>query len=283
MPLPCPRRLSVSGFDHHLGFMVDLIKVYDLRRYWLSRRRMLSGMVVLFLILMAIFSLGFLRGADHTPLSGEIVTPTATPTSVPVTVMPEATSVILNEEESVLLLHETFADPALSSLNTGMNDYASFAFVDETYRITVHEPDAFVWSPCEGIFGDVTIATELIFTTGSGDTAAGLLFRFQDEYNFYFFNISANGYYALDLFQNGRWVSLVDWTRTTQVRPSGEANQLRVEVVEDYIHLYINDMLLDVVSDDTFAEGNVAFAVNTFEEQDISVFFDNLIIWRDTP
>lgn len=279
MPLPCPRGLVDSGFDHHPGS-----KVYCLHRdWWQSRRHMLGGALILFLLMMTIFSLGFLSGEAPTPLFGEAVMSTAVPTSIPATVTPGATPIVVDGEESILLLYETFTNPKISSLDAGVNDYASFAFVDEAYRINVRESDAFVWSPYEGTFDDVTITTELIFTTGSGDTAAGLLFRFQDENNFYFFNISANGYYALDLFQNGRWVSLVDWTRTTQVKSSGEPNQLRVEIVKDYIHLYVNDMLLDVVSDDTFAKGKVAFAVNTFEEHDVTVFFDNLIIWRDAP
>lgn len=250
---------------------------------WRSKHLVMSGVGVLTIafFLAGIFFLPPLSRLDLPPLFTDATLPTSTPTSIPTVSVPESTPALLDEETSILLLHETFADSKVSSLDAGTNDYASFAFVDEAYRITVQESDAFVWSPCEGTFTDVTIATELIFTAGSEDTAAGILFRFQDEHNFYFFSISANGYYALDLLQNGRWESLVDWTRTAQVKPSGEPNQLRVEVVEDYIRLYSNDVLLDVISDDTFDDGKVALAVNTFEKSNVTIFFDNLFIWRD--
>jgi hypothetical protein len=42
--------------------------------------------------------------------------------------------------------------------------------------------------------------------------------------------------------------------------------------------MFVNDQLLAEVSDDTFAKGEIALAVSTFEEGGATFKFDNLLV-----
>ena len=46
--------------------------------------------------------------------------------------------------------------------------------------------------------------------TGQG----GLIFRYVDSDNFYFFSISDDGSYRLDALVNDEWETLIDWTES---------------------------------------------------------------------
>jgi hypothetical protein len=71
---------------------------------------------------------------------------------------------------------------------------------------------------------------------------------------------------------------LIDWTDSPVIEGQGKLNRLRVETEGDRIRLFINDKLLDEVSDDTFTEGSIALAVSTFDEGDAAFLFDNLVV-----
>jgi len=58
----------------------------------------------------------------------------------------------------------------------------------------------------------------------------------------------------------------------------GELNTLRVETSGDTIRLYVNDELLDELSDSTIANGKAALVVNTFDDPNVTVTFDNLVV-----
>ena len=68
------------------------------------------------------------------------------------------------------------------------------------------------------------------------------------------------------------------WSAEPAIEGQGQLNRLRVETEGDRIRLYVNDKLLDEVSDDTFTEGSNALAVNTFDEGDAAFLFDNLVV-----
>ena len=177
-----------------------------------------------------------------------------------------------------VLLSDSFENPQMSSLGTGTSSSATYAFVDGAYQITVMKPQYIAWSPFSGSYRNVSVEVDILFDTTMNDTSAGLIFDYQNEKNFYFFSITADGHYALDLQHNGEWIALIDWTESPAIKAVGKSNRLRVEVLGDRIRLYVNDILLDEASDNTFNSGGMALAVNTFAKSDITVKFDNLLV-----
>ncbi len=177
-----------------------------------------------------------------------------------------------------ILLEDDFDDPDSSSLTAERTDTANYAFADGGYMITLDVPKYIVWSPLDGEYGDGGIEVDTTFDHGPIESAVGLIFRYQDQDNFCFFSVAADGTYNLEMYENNEVQTLIDWTDSPEIEGKGQLNRLRVETEGDRIRLYVNDKLLDEVSDDTFTEGSIALAVNTFDEGDAAFLFDNLVV-----
>lgn len=243
--------------------------------------RWLSGLLVgaaLFVLLRT----PFLR-LTSPPLEPQLAPVPTTPILAPSTASIPPTLVPVRTFQTALL-EERFENPNASGLRIGQVGAAAYAIVDGAYRITVKEPNYTVWSPIGDTYTSAALQVDVIFsppTAGAFEntTAAGILFNYQDEKNFCLFNITADGYYALDLQKEGQRFALIDWTMATEIHEPGKPNRLRIEVASDRIRLYVNDVLLDEASDDTFRGGGVALAVSTFDQRNVSVMFDNFEIW----
>jgi zinc-ribbon domain len=177
-----------------------------------------------------------------------------------------------------VLIEDDFDNPKSSKLTEEKTDTATYSFVDGAYAISVKTPKYIVWSSYSGSYGDIDAAVDTTFDDGPVESAAGLIFRYQDEDNFYYYRISADGSYNLTLYKAGERQVLVDWTEAPELKGRGQANHMRVEAVDDRIRLFVNDALLAEVSDDTFAKGEIALAVTTFEKGGATFKFDNLVV-----
>lgn len=199
--------------------------------------------------------------------------PTAAPTP---TAAPKATA--SPSGRGTVLLEDDFDNPSSSELTEETSDTASYTFVDGAYAISVKEPKYIVWSSYHGSYGDIDIAADTTLDDGPVESAAGVLFRYQDEDNFYYYRISPDGSYSLVLYHAGERQVLIDWTEAPEIKSRNQVNHLRVEAVGDRIRMFVNDKLLAEVSDDTFAKGEIALAVSTFEKGGATFKFDNLLV-----
>jgi hypothetical protein len=201
----------------------------------------------------------------HPPQATHIA-PQATPNTIPPTSPPNISP----------SLSDTFDDAARSGLKSGTAASATYAFQAGTYAMTVADPNYIAWSPVDGVYSDGSVSIDLAFADGPRATAAGLVFRYQNPENFYFFSLSGDGYYALDVRENGAWRSLLEWTKWPTITGDGTFNRVQVEMRGDNIRLYLDGKLLDQASDSTFSSGGLALAVNTYDTGGATVLFDNL-------
>jgi hypothetical protein len=105
------------------------------------------------------------------------------------------------------------------------------------------------------IFTDVTLSTRFKAVSGSEDRAAGIIFRIQDEDNFYILRANA-------LEDNVNIYKFVAGSRHAVKKgsakvPSGKWQELRVEVKGNDIRGYLNGKLVVEAHDDTFKAGKV--------------------------
>jgi hypothetical protein len=200
------------------------------------------------------------------------------PTSAPrPTAVPRPTTAAATSGTGDILLQDEFEDALSSDFADGQTDNASYAFVDGAYEMTVKTPNLIVWKAARGDYGDASISVEATMTSNE-TTAAGLLFHYVDDKNFYIFTITDDGRYGLDLYKDDELTTLIDWTESPAINGTGEVNLLRVETAGDNIRLYANDQLLSEISDTTLPSGRTAISVNTFDTPNVTVKFDNLII-----
>jgi hypothetical protein len=175
------------------------------------------------------------------------------------------------------LYSDNFDNEQSSDFTAETNESSVYKFVDGAYLITVTKPKLLSWATMKGDYGDASITVDASID-GPTASAAGLIFHYQDDKNFYIYTIDGEGRYELDVYKNDKPITLIDWTESSAIKPVGELNTLRVETNGDTIRLYVNDELLDEVSDSTIANGKAALVVNTFDDPNVTVKFDNLVI-----
>ncbi len=210
-------------------------------------------------------------GLARLPTPAPRPTAPARPTAVP--------SPIAADGFSKVLLKDTFDDPNRSSFTEEKNDNASYTFVDGAYAIQVKTPKYLVWSSLDGAYGDTAVEVDTTLESGPSDSAAGVMFHYQDEDNFYLFSIAGDGSYSLELYTNNKQQTLIDWTDSSAIKGQGATNRLRVETEGQRIRLFVNGALLDEISDETLSKGDIAVAVHTFAKGDAVFRFDNLIVY----
>lgn len=246
-------------------------------------RILLGSIVVLILIIVALVGVGALLITRSQPAAVQVVvaTPTPQPTA---TAQPAPTAIPATATPTFLfgdaLASDDFTQPDRSLFRAGKNEHASYEFTGRAYSINVVSPQYIAWSPLHGTFTDGAIEADVNLASGPAETSAGIVFRYQDEQNFYFFGVSGDGYYVLAVLNNGTWTQLFDWTISPQVQREGSANRLRVEMAGDRFRVYVNGTLLDEARDTTFRSGGIALAVNTFDQGNATVLFKNFVIYK---
>jgi hypothetical protein len=107
----------------------------------------------------------------------------------------------------------------------------------------------------DAVFGDLTLTTRFKPIAGREDQAAGLLFRIQDQDNYYILRANAlENNVNFYKYAGGRWSSLKE--SRAQV-PSGQWQELRVEAVGNRFRGFLNGQQVVEVADDTYQAGQV--------------------------
>lgn len=228
---------------------------------------LIGGIGCLLISLIAIF--GFIIVAILTTISDPTLFPNPPAAS-------EDGSPVIASPSGNILARDDFENPETSELGTSNDNSARYAFEQGRYVIEVKQPKLLVWSLLDGNYRDVVIETSYSTQSNGPPTAAGLIFRYQDENNFYLFSVSSDGYYALELLENNQWIRLIDWTQHTIIHP--EHNRLRVELRGDQITLYVNDRRLEQTRDTTFMSGQIGLAVTSFDQAGALARYDDIIV-----
>lgn len=120
------------------------------------------------------------------------------------------------------------------------------------------------------VYGDVTIETQFKAISGSGDRAAGIIFRIRDKDNYYILRANAlEDNVNIYKYAGGRRRSIREGSAKV---PSGTWQELRVEVQGNRIRGFLNNRQVVEASDDTFKAGKVGL----WTKADSVICFDNV-------
>jgi len=103
------------------------------------------------------------------------------------------------------------------------------------------------------------------------DSSWGLVFRIQDNSNYYWFRMTDSKYFAVSAQKNGEWLKLVNWTRTDVIKPNG-VNQLEVVAREAHFVFLINGQIVGEVDDNHFGQGMIGLAIEGYEAGEKTTF-----------
>jgi len=182
------------------------------------------------------------------------------------------------EDEFILAYEDDFSNPS-SGWDDAFDRYTTKQYGNNKYYVEITTSNLVAWGLANRKVADFRIQVHAAQEEGPNNNGYGILFRFQDRDNFYRFDISGDGFFLLSKFYNGEWVTLVPWTASSAVNVGQATNLLTVEAVGSQISVYANDTLLAEVEDDALTEGSFGFFASTFSEPNLTVSFDDILVW----
>ncbi|UCC61467.1 MAG: hypothetical protein JSV36_11680 [Anaerolineae bacterium] len=108
-----------------------------------------------------------------------------------------------------LLLADDFGDPASGWLEA-TDAEASQGYRNGQFFFQVRAPDLIVWDNASGNFQDFVLGVNARQASGAPGNSYGVLLRYVDEGNFYRFDLTGDGGYAVLKSEQGEWQTLVD-------------------------------------------------------------------------
>lgn len=99
----------------------------------------------------------------------------------------------------------------------------------------------------------------------------GVIFRIQDNHNYYWFRMTDSLFFAVSVVRDGEWLNLVEWTRTDTIKPNG-VNQLEVIAHEAHFVFLINGQIVSEVDDGHFSQGLAGIAIEGYTAGENTTF-----------
>jgi hypothetical protein len=180
-----------------------------------------------------------------------------------------------------LLFQDDFLDPA-SGWDRRQNDDGAADYQDGQYRILVNTTNADVLAHPSLNFTDTIIEVDATKVGGDNDNYIGLVCRYQDTDNFYFFVISSDGYYGIGKKQNGQQMLIGKTSmQPTEVVKQGDAtNHIQADCDGSTLRLVVNGQLLAETNDNDLTSGDAGLLAGSYLVTGTEILFDNFVVRR---
>lgn len=142
---------------------------------------------------------------------------------------------------------------------------------DKSLWLTTKKQNIFVWSLNNFYrYKDFVLDAVLSIDQDNGHSAAGILFRYADDRNYYYLMVSEDGYFRLDVVFNGTPRILIPWTSCKLESP--QEIRIRIIVHGFSLVLFMNNVWIGEIDDDTIDAGYIAFGGQNFSNNDVACF-----------
>jgi DNA-binding beta-propeller fold protein YncE len=180
-----------------------------------------------------------------------------------------------------VLFEDNFADPGSGWMRRADGE-AVTDYADGEYQIEINAFNLNVWVASGPKLADSVVNVEARVAGGPDNNLYGVLCRYRDDKNFYFFFISADGYYAIGKFRDGKqtFLSGASYQYSDKILPGQVANQLTATCAGNTLSLSVNGTQLAQAADQDFADGQTGLIAGTFEleESPVDIRYDNLLV-----
>jgi hypothetical protein len=180
-----------------------------------------------------------------------------------------------------VLFKDDFSDPT-SGWMQGEDEFGKTEYMDGSFRILVTSDVTGKVSILRLFFTDVVIEVDATMVAGPDDNDYGVICRYQDENNFYFFEISSDGYYSIGKYKENQLQLIgMEKMQTSDVIRQGQAtNRIRATCNGSLLGLSVNGYELLEVEDVDFNAGDVGLIAGTFETPGTDILFDNFKVLK---
>lgn len=146
--------------------------------------------------------------------------------------------------------------------------------------------NSLIWSLNDYPLGDFYLEMDTTHLAGAVDNLFGVIFRLQDDANFYLAVVSSDGQFTLGKYVDDSFATLARWTPTDALNSGrGSRNRLGLLALGDQITLLANGQELASVQDASFAQGAWGLTTGSINSDATAVAFDNVTVWslNSTP
>jgi hypothetical protein len=176
-----------------------------------------------------------------------------------------------------VILSDTFDNNAnewVLGQQTGQYADASFAIANGIFRWEITSHQGFVWwnHPTISRVTDFHLAVDCTQTSGPAGAYMGLMMRLNDNGDYYLFSLQNTGDYSFDVYFNGQWLSLIDWTPSPAIQVD-EANHMEVIAEGTRFSLFVNGYWLADYEDQTIPSGYCGLLVG-MDDVDVSAAWE---------
>lgn len=180
-----------------------------------------------------------------------------------------------------VLFQDDFSDQSSGWLQ-GRDDIGLTEYSEGGFRIYVASETSAKVSIPRLQFTDVRIQVEAKKIGGPDDNDFGVVCRYKDQNNFYFFTISSDGYYGIGKYRENELILIgMEQMQTTDyIHQGANNNQLRADCIGNTLAFYINGNLVGEVQDSDFTSGDVGLIAGTFKTQGTDILFDNFSVLK---
>jgi hypothetical protein len=156
---------------------------------------------------------------------------------------------------------------------------------EEAYRIHVLESNTDAWAVPHLDLDDVQIEVDATKLGGPDDNVYGVLCRYKDARNFYFFLVSSDGYSGIGVYKDGRRRLLTDESLLpSEAVNRGEVlNHIRADCNGYLLRLFVNGHLVAETQAAEFSSGDVGLIAGTYGQPGAEILFDNFSVLQPSP
>ncbi len=169
----------------------------------------------------------------------------------------------------------------------GQFDHFERGYDRDEFFVELYTPDWLAWATPGLHFDDVVVEVDAYLATESSEGHLGVLCRYVDEQNFYYFSVSPDGYYAIFLIQDGIPEVLtgedqrMEYSQLVQAAAQmEEPSRVRAVCYQSQLSLYVDGELIETVVDDALAEGDVGLGVGSGPQGNVRAYFDNFVVTK---
>lgn len=185
----------------------------------------------------------------------------------------------LPTEPGDVLFQDSFSRP-ISGWDRTATETFTADYQDGVYVVKVLQPSTDVWVTPGLSFRDVRILVVAQKTAGSDDNLFGIVCRYQNERNFYFFSISSDGFAGIGINKDGRRRILTGETLlpSSAIHAGDQPNHIRADCIGYQLSFYVNGRLVGQAQAAEWSGGQVGLLVGTYDEPGVEVVFDNFSV-----
>jgi hypothetical protein len=164
--------------------------------------------------------------------------------------------------------------------DNGVTDYANVG-----YLIYVKTANIIKWANPYKVFqNNVRIEVDATKSAGPDDNAFGVICRYQNPNNFYYFYISSDGFGGIGKKENGNHsiISSSDGKlrEIIGVNKGTATNHLRADCIDSTLTLYVNGTQVATTTDSAFTGGDVGLIARTYDTGGTDILFTNFYVYK---